>query len=60
MIPDRYKYLLDESGPKMLVAGLKLVGIREVVGSADNPVIIGWAKDLGLEKVYKSDETSVS
>lgn len=57
MIPDRYKYLLNEPAPKMLLEGLKLVGIKEVVGSADNPVILGWAKDLGLDKVYKSDET---
>lgn len=57
MFPERYKYLLDEPAPKMLLEGLKLVGIKEVVGSQDNPVILGWAKGLGLENVYKSDET---
>jgi uncharacterized protein (TIGR02594 family) len=56
MIPEKYKWLLSEGAPKMIVEGLKLVGIKEVVGKQHNPIILGWAKETGLEKVYTADE----
>lgn len=55
-IPAKYKWLEAEGSPKMIVEGLKLVGIHEVAGSQHNPIIMGWAKELGLQDTYKADE----
>lgn len=55
-LPAQYAWLAKESGPKMLVEALKLVGTKETVGAKHNPVIMGWAKELGLEKIYLNDE----
>jgi uncharacterized protein (TIGR02594 family) len=57
MIPTQYKWLLNETGPRMIVEALKLVGIRETVGPTHNPVILGWAEALGAKGIYKTDET---
>jgi uncharacterized protein (TIGR02594 family) len=42
--------------PKILVEAIKLFGTKEIVGEKHNPVILGWAKTLGLDSVYKTDE----
>jgi uncharacterized protein (TIGR02594 family) len=57
MLPSRYGWLARESGPKMLVEALKLFGTMEAPGSANNPTIIAWAKEVGGEvaDVYKAD-----
>lgn len=47
-------YKLD--GVRVIVEAAKLIGTREIIGRKHNPVIINWAKDLGLEKIYTSDE----
>ena len=44
------------TGVRVIVEGAKLLNTREIIGSKHNPVIINWAKDLGLEKIYTSDE----
>jgi uncharacterized protein (TIGR02594 family) len=41
--------------PRMLQEARKLFGTREVAGSANNPVILGWAKEVGLAKSYTDD-----
>ena len=51
-----YSYLNAEKAPKLLVEALKMLGTKEVVGKAHNPVILGWAEELGLKKVYTADE----
>lgn len=51
-----YQWLANEPGPKILLEALKLFGTKEIVGPQHNPVILGWAKELGLEAVYKQDE----
>jgi uncharacterized protein (TIGR02594 family) len=56
MIPEKYKWLEREPGPKMLLEALKIYGTKETVGKQHNPVIMGWAKEVGLEKVYTADE----
>lgn len=33
-----------------------VLGLREGPGAIDNPRIIEWADDLGLDKIYKSDD----
>jgi len=43
-------------GVRVIEEGAKLIGTREIIGSKHNPVIIDWAKDLGLEKIYTNDE----
>lgn len=47
-LPDQYKWLLNEPGPKMLIESLKLYGIQEVQGNGDNITIMAWAEDLGI------------
>jgi uncharacterized protein (TIGR02594 family) len=56
-IPSKYAYLGKEPGPKMLLEALKLLGIKETPGDADNPVILEWAKELGgdVAKTYRDD-----
>lgn len=56
MLPKLYSWLSDEDAPRMLIEGLKLYGTKEVVGKQHNPVILGWAKEVGLENVYIADE----
>lgn len=56
MIEEKYKWLLNEGAPKMIVEALKLYGIKELPGNADNPEILSWAIELGLPRVYSHDE----
>ena len=51
-----YDYLKKVTAPQVLVQALKLVGLKEIIGTINNPVIMGWAKELGIEKIYTSDE----
>lgn len=51
-----YSYLNNEKAPKILVEAVKMLGTKEVVGKQHNPVIMEWAKELGLQKVYTADE----
>jgi uncharacterized protein (TIGR02594 family) len=51
-----YDFLKLETSPKLLVEAVKLLGTKEVVGKVHNPVILGWAKEVGLSKVYTADE----
>lgn len=55
MLPKSYAYLGREPGPKMLVEALKLFGTLEKPGGADNPVILAWAKEVGLGSTYRHD-----
>ena len=51
-----YSYLKKETAPKLLVEAYKLIGTKEVLGKDNNPKILAWAKELGLEKTYTADE----
>lgn len=51
-----YSYLNQEESPKILVQAKSLLGTKEVVGNIHSNVIMAWAKNLGLEKIYTSDE----
>lgn len=52
----KYAYLESIEGtPKVITEALKLYGVQEVVGPKHNPVILGWAKTLGLTQ-YNADE----
>lgn len=52
----KYQWLQKELGPRHLLKAVELYGTEEVVGPIHNPVIMGWAKETALEKVYTSDE----
>jgi uncharacterized protein (TIGR02594 family) len=54
-LPKQYAWLAKENGPKVIVEALKLYGTKELSGDANNKVIMGWAKELGLEKTYYAD-----
>jgi uncharacterized protein (TIGR02594 family) len=50
-----YNWLQEETGPRILVQAVKLIGTKEIVGKAHNPVILEWAKELKI-KAYTNDE----
>jgi uncharacterized protein (TIGR02594 family) len=51
-----YDYLKKVTSPQILVQALKLVGTKEIVGVKNSATIMGWAKELGIEKTYVNDE----
>lgn len=53
-LPKKYMWLAYEGAPRHLVKALELYGTTEIVGVKHNPVIMGWAKELGIS--YNSDE----
>lgn len=55
MLPEKYKWLASEPGPKMILEGLKIYGTVETSGKADNPVILGWAKECGINHYFHDD-----
>lgn len=55
-LPTGYKWLASEIAPKMLIEALKLYGTVELPRNADSPIILGWAKEIGLGRVYTHDE----
>lgn len=56
MIPEKYKWLTSEPGPKMILEGLKIYGTAELVGPKHNPVILGWADEIGIGGLVNDDE----
>ena len=50
-----WRWLNAEKGPKLLRAALADVGVSEVPGTRSNPILLRWAKELGI--TYASDET---
>lgn len=55
-LPTEYRWLEKLNPPRILDEALQLLGLREVVGDQHNPIILSWAKELGLEAVYRADE----
>jgi hypothetical protein len=51
-----YDWLNNEKSPRILVQAVKQLGVKEIVGKEHNPIIMNWAKELNLDKIYKSDE----
>lgn len=50
-LPAAYRWLAAEPAPRMLLEGLKTYGTLEGPGAEDNPVIMGWAKEVGVAKI---------
>lgn len=53
-LPAAYRWLADEPAPRMLIEGLKTFGVMERPGNADNPVIIGWAREIGVPAIAQA------
>lgn len=51
-----YDYLKNETAPQVLIQARKLIGTKEIIGSIHNKTIMSWAKELGLQNIYTSDE----
>lgn len=51
-----YDHLKKVTAPQILVKALELIGTKEIIGTIHNNVIMGWAKDLKIEKIYTADE----
>lgn len=51
LLPAPYRWLAAEPAPRMLVEGLKTFGTLEGPGAEDNPVIMGWAKEVGVPRI---------
>lgn len=54
-LPKAYAWLANEPGPRILKEMLALYGTIEKPGKANNPLILAWAKEIGLGHVYKAD-----
>ncbi|MBA4338309.1 MAG: TIGR02594 family protein [Hyphomonas sp.] len=50
-LPVAYAWLGKESAPRMLLEGLKTYGTIEAPGTEDNPVIMAWAKEVGVPRI---------
>lgn len=59
MIPaGKYEWLNHEPAPRMLLEAIKLYGVVETPGPANNPVIMGWDKECGLINPYSGDSVA--
>ncbi|MBY0303603.1 MAG: TIGR02594 family protein [Sphingomonas sp.] len=55
-LPPAYGWIDDlRPRPRMLEEARKLYGTFEETGRADNPVILGWAKETGLTSTFTAD-----
>lgn len=57
-LPLAYSWLAKEPAPRMLLEGLETFGTIEGPGAEDNPVIMAWAKEVGVPRiaeVFNSD-----
>jgi uncharacterized protein (TIGR02594 family) len=54
-LPSKYNWLKAEPGPKILLEALNLYGAKEQPGTANNPEIVSWAFEVGVEQIYSAD-----
>ncbi len=58
-LPSNYQWLYKIGIlPKLISSALQYLGIREVPGVANNPVIMDMAKGLGVSNIYINDDQS--
>lgn len=56
-LPPAYKWLEQVPVlPLMVAEGLKTLGTVETPGAGNNPVLLGWASEVGLKATYTADE----
>jgi conserved hypothetical protein TIGR02594 len=51
-------YLQNVPVPKHVGIALGYIGITEIPGVKSNPIILSWAKELGIGDIYTNDNTS--
>jgi uncharacterized protein (TIGR02594 family) len=56
-LPADYKFIETIPLPPIMAAALKYYGLKECPGGADNPVILGWAKEFKITW-YVHDSTA--
>lgn len=58
-LPPKYKWL-ESIGtlPKLVSAALQYLGVREIPGSASNPIIMDMARGLNVSDIYSNDDIS--
>jgi uncharacterized protein (TIGR02594 family) len=54
-LPKIFFYLNDLQLPKVVSTSLAYYGLKEVIGSKSNPIILKWSAELGLAKEYTTD-----
>lgn len=55
-LPSAYRWLDSVSGlPATIREARRDFGVVETPGPADSPIILGWAKEVGLSKTYADD-----
>jgi uncharacterized protein (TIGR02594 family) len=55
-LPPAYRWLATAAPlPRMVTEALALYDVRETMGAANNPVILGWAEETGLTRDYRAD-----
>lgn len=59
MIPKELKFI-ENIGvlPKIVSAGMQYLGVKEIPGVKNNPVIMDMAAGLGVSKIYTNDDQS--
>jgi len=58
-LPEKYKWIESKVPlPKLVATALQFLGIKEIPGQASNPVIMNMAKEIGVDGIYKNDDTS--
>jgi uncharacterized protein (TIGR02594 family) len=58
-LPPAYAWLDGHVGlSRLLIEARATIGVLEVKGRGNNPVILAWAKEVGLASVYHHDETA--
>jgi uncharacterized protein (TIGR02594 family) len=55
-LPVKWAWLLHEDQSEIISEALKHYGTLEIVGKDNNPDILQWAKEVGVEKDYSNDE----
>lgn len=56
-LPARYAWLGSVPAPRHLVEAVCFHGTLEAPGAKDNPVILKWAEEIGVDDVYVHDST---
>lgn len=58
-LPRQYQWLADlgDQLPRLVWEGLHDYGVKEVPGPGNNPVILRWAAEVGLQRIYTADAT---
>jgi uncharacterized protein (TIGR02594 family) len=56
-LPRRYSWLADITAPRHLVEAIRLYGVQEHAGRANNSAILAWAEELDIDDVFLADST---